>query len=124
MDFGGQAERMKFISATGIELHCRIRRGLADAGIRTVLCNVRTPRMNANAERWIGGCRRELVKRTLIWSQAHLLRILREHETRHNQHRPYRSVDAAGPPKPLPESVDLDPCRVQRQAHVYGLINE
>ena len=27
---------------------------LADAGIRTVLCNVRTPRMNAIAERWIG----------------------------------------------------------------------
>ncbi len=34
---------------------------LADAGIRTVLCNVRTPRMNATAERWIGGCRRELL---------------------------------------------------------------
>src|ERR1039457_6088940 len=33
---------------------------LAGAGIRTVLCNVRTPRMNAIAERWIGGCRREL----------------------------------------------------------------
>jgi len=38
---------------------------LADAGIRTVLCNVRTPRMNAIAERWIGGCRRELLDRTL-----------------------------------------------------------
>jgi transposase InsO family protein len=36
---------------------------LAGAGIRTVLCNVRTPRMNAIAERWIGGCRRELLNR-------------------------------------------------------------
>ena len=27
---------------------------LAGAGIRTVLCNVATPRMNAIAERWIG----------------------------------------------------------------------
>jgi len=27
---------------------------LADAGIRTVLCSIRTPRMNAIAERWIG----------------------------------------------------------------------
>src|ERR1022692_2428722 len=27
------------------------------AGIRTVLCSVLTPRMNAIAERWIGGCR-------------------------------------------------------------------
>ena len=37
---------------------------LADAGIRTVLCNVRTPRMNAIAERWIGRCRRELLDRS------------------------------------------------------------
>ena len=34
-----------------------VRAVLADAGIRTVLCNVRTPRMHAIAERWIGGCR-------------------------------------------------------------------
>ena len=47
---------------------------LADASIQTVLCNVRTPRMNAITERWIGGCRRELLDRTLIWNQAHLLR--------------------------------------------------
>ena len=37
---------------------------LADAGIQTVLCNVQTPRMNAIIERWIGGCRRELLDRT------------------------------------------------------------
>jgi hypothetical protein len=36
----------------------------AGAEIRTVLCNVRTPRTNAIAERWIGGCRRELLDRT------------------------------------------------------------
>jgi putative transposase len=61
---------------------------LADAGIRTVLCNVAAPRMNAIAERWIGGCRRELPDRTLIWNQDHLGRILREYQTHHNQHRP------------------------------------
>ncbi len=49
---------------------------LADAGIRAVLCSVRAPRMNAIAERWIGGCRRELLDRTLIWNQSHLRRIL------------------------------------------------
>jgi transposase InsO family protein len=54
---------------------------LADAGIRTVLCNVRTPRMNAIAERWIGGCRRELLDRTLIWNQDYLRRILCQYET-------------------------------------------
>jgi putative transposase len=49
-------------------------------GIRIVLCNVRTPRMNAIAERWIGGCEREILDRTLIRNQAHLLRILSQYE--------------------------------------------
>ena len=43
---------------------------LADAGIRTVLCSVRTPRMNTIAERWFGGCLRELLNRALVWNQA------------------------------------------------------
>jgi hypothetical protein len=33
--------------------------------------------MNAIAERWIGGCRRELPDRTLIWNQNHLRRVSR-----------------------------------------------
>ncbi len=76
---------------------------LADAGIRTVLCNVRTPRMNAIAERWIGGCRRELLDRPLVGDQAHPRRMLRKYETHHNQHGPHRSLNAAAPLKPLPE---------------------
>ena len=89
MDFGGQAERMKFmIRDRGSNFTAAFDAVLADAGIRTVLCNVRTPRMNAIAERWIGGCRRELLDRTIIWNQHYLLRILREYETHHNQHRP------------------------------------
>ena len=97
---------------------------LADAGIRTVLCNVRTPRMNAIAERWIGGCRRELLDRTLIWNHAHLRRILCQYETHHNQHRPHRSLDSAAPLKPLPEPVDLEQYRVRRHARISGMINE
>ncbi len=97
---------------------------LANVGIRAVLCNIRTPRMNAIAERWTGGCRRELLDRTLIWNQAHLRRILHDYETHHNQHRPHRSLDGAAPLKPLPESADLDLARVRKHAHVAGLINE
>jgi hypothetical protein len=80
--------------------------------------------MNAIAERWIGGCRRELLDRTLIWNQAHLGRILRQYETHHNQHRPHRSLQGAAPLKPLPAPVDLDPYRVRKQARAGGLINE
>jgi putative transposase len=97
---------------------------LAAAGIRTVLCNVQTPRMNAIAEHWIGGCRRELLDRTLIRNQAHLRWILREYETHHNRHRPHRSLDSAAPLKSLPEPVDHEQYRVRRHARVSGMINE
>jgi putative transposase len=89
MDLGEQAQRVKLmIRDRGSNFGAAFDAVLADAGIRTVLCNVRTPRMNAIAERWIGGCRRKLLDRTLIWNQAHLRRILRQYETNHNQHRP------------------------------------
>jgi hypothetical protein len=90
----------------------------------TVLCSVRTPRMNAIAERWIGGCRRELLDGTLIWNQSHLRQILRGYETHHNQHRPHRFLHGAAPLKPLPEPVDLEQCRVRRHARVGSLIND
>jgi putative transposase len=125
MDLGGQAERMKFmIRDRGSNFTAAFDAVFADAGIRTVLCNVQTPRMNAIAERWIGGCRRELLNRTLIWNQSHLRQILREYEIHHNQHRPHRFLHGAAPLKPLPEPVDLEQYRVRRQARVGGLINE
>jgi putative transposase len=70
------------------------------------------------------GCRRELLDRTLIWSQSHLRRILRQYETRHNQHRPHLSLDGAAPLQPLPEPVDLEQFRVRKHVRVGGLINE
>jgi putative transposase len=90
MDLGEQTHRVKFmIRDRGSNFTAAFDAVLTDAGIRTVLCNVRTPRMNAITERWIGGCRRELLDRTLVWNQAHLRRILRQYETHHNQHRPH-----------------------------------
>ena len=125
MDLGERAHRAKFmIRDRGSDYTSAFNAVLADAGIRTVLCNVRTPRMNAIAERWIGGCRRELLDRTLIWNQAHLRQILHQYETHHNQHRPHRSLDSAAPLKPLPEPADLERYRVRRDTRLGGLINE
>jgi hypothetical protein len=45
----------------------------------------------------VGGCRRELLDRTLVWNQAHLRRILHDYEAHHNQHRPHRSLHGAAP---------------------------
>ncbi len=125
IDLDPEADRVKFmIRDRGSNFTAAFDAVLADAGIRTVLCNIQTPRMNAITERWIGGCRRELLDRTLIWNQTHLRRILRQYETHHNQHRPHRSLHGAAPLKPLPKPVDLDLYRVRKQAHVDGMINE
>ncbi len=125
MDLGEQAHRVKFmIRDRGSNYTAAFDAVLAEAGIRTVLCNVRTPRMNAIAERWIGGCRREILDRTLIWNQDHLRRIMRQYETHHNQHRPHRSLKSAAPLKPLPEPVDLEQYRVRRRTCIGHLINE
>src|ERR1017187_8760417 len=125
MDLGEQADRVKFmIRDRGSNFTAVFDAVLADAGIQTVLCNIQTPRMNAITERWIGGCRRELLDRTLVWNQAHLRRILHDYEAHHNQHRPHRSLHGAAPLKQLPEPADLDLYRIRRQARVGGLINE
>ena len=45
--------------------------------------------MNSVMERWIGSCRRELLDRTLIWNQRHLMTALGEYEDFYNTHRPH-----------------------------------
>ena len=79
---------------------------LADAGIETVLSGVQMPRMNAIMERWVQTCRRELLDRTLIWNQAHLLHALREFEQSYNFHRPHQGIANA---RPLRASAPADP---------------
>lgn len=64
---------------------------LEDAGIEVVLSGIRTPRMNALMERWAQTCRRELLDRTLVWNQRHLLHALREFEQHYNSHRPTKA---------------------------------
>ncbi len=96
-----------------------------NVGIRILRIPVRAPRANAIMERWIGGCRRELLDRTLIWNQRHLLQVLREYETHHNEHRPHRSLQQAAPLKQLPTPVhDLDAVRVSRHDRIGGVIHE
>ena len=63
------------------------------AGIRVIRSAVQAPRMNSVIERWVGSCRRELLDRTLIWNQRHLMMVLREYEDFYNSHRPHRALD-------------------------------
>jgi putative transposase len=95
------------------------------AGARVIRSAVQAPRMNSIMERWIGSCRRELLDRTSIWNQRHLMAVLREYEDFYNTHRPHRSLKQAAPMRPLPETVtDLDHFRVQRRDRAGGVIHE
>ena len=53
--------------------------------------------MNSIMERWVQTCRRELLDRTLIWNQRHLLHALREFEQFYNAHRPHQGIANARP---------------------------
>jgi putative transposase len=86
---------------------------LKDAGIEVVLSGIQTPRMNSITERWIQTCRRELLDRTLIWNQQHLLHALREFEQFYNGHRPHQGIANARPLHPLPPPID-DPDAIAR----------
>ena len=101
---------------------------LAGSGIEVIRSGVRTPRMNAIVERWVRTCRRELIDRTLIWNQRHLLHALREYETFYNAHRPHQSIANARPLAPLPEPLtNLDQLarpRIRRRDRLGGLLHE
>jgi putative transposase len=101
---------------------------LADTGITVVLSGVQVPRMNSIMERWIQSCRHELLDRTLIWNQAHLMHALREYERHHNRHRPHRGISNARPLRPLPQRI-TDPAtnthlRIRRRDRLGGLLHE
>lgn len=105
MDLDESAGRIKFLVRDRDILYPPdLEHTLSGAGIETVRSAVRAPRMNAIMERWIGGCHRELLDRTLVWNLPHLRRILREYEVHHNTHRPHMGLGSAAPAKPLPRS--------------------
>ncbi|WP_435858357.1 integrase core domain-containing protein [Streptomyces sparsogenes] len=79
---------------------------LKDAVNDVVLSGIQMPRTNSITERWIQTRRRELLDRTLIWNQRHLLRTLREFEQFSNGHRPHQGIANARPLHPRPPPID------------------
>jgi transposase InsO family protein len=101
---------------------------LADTGITVVLSGVQMPRMNAIMERWVRTWRRELLDRTLIWNQRHLLHALREYEVFYNTHRPHQGIAKARPLAPLPEPITgpnrLTHLNIHRHDRLGGILRE
>ena len=84
--------------------------------------------MNSIMERWVGSCRRELLDRTLIWNQRHLMSVPREYEDFYNTHRPHRGIAQRVLDDELDASrtalTDVDSRRIRRKAVLGSLINE
>ena len=101
---------------------------LRDAEIEVVLSGVRIPRMNSIMERWVQTCRRELLDRTLIWNQRHLLQVLREFERSYNGHRPHQGIANVRPLHPLRPPI-TDPgqnaqLNIRRHQRLGGILHE
>jgi len=101
---------------------------LKDTGIEVVLTGIQMPRMNSIMERWIQTCRRELLDRTLVWNQRHLLHALREFEEFYNSHRPHQGIANARPLHPLPTPINdpdkLNDLDIRRHDRLGGILHE
>jgi putative transposase len=98
------------------------------AGIETVKIPPRAPRANAFAERWVRTVRSECLDWTLIWSRAHLQRVLAGYLEHYNTGRPHRGIGLempvpVGTLRAVKTSTDPD-ARVERVDILGGLIYE
>ncbi|WP_328806777.1 integrase core domain-containing protein [Streptacidiphilus fuscans] len=100
---------------------------LQSVGIAAVLTGVQVPRMNAVMERWVRTLRTELLDCTLIWSEAHLRRVLRVYQRHYNQHRPHRALAGAAPLRALPARLEphqIERLDIRRRDRLGGVLHE
>jgi Integrase core domain len=101
---------------------------LADTAIAVALTGIQVPRMNSITEQWIQTCRHELLNRTLIWNQAHLLHALHEYEDHYNVKRPHRGIantrPLRPPPPPITDPAILTHLRIHPRDRLGGLVHE
>ena len=112
---------LETVTLSGARLH-------VFAVIEVVLSGIRMPRMNAIMERWVQTCRRELLDRTLIWDQHHLLHALREFEEHYNSHRPHQGIantcPLQPPPTPDPGPGQINHRDIRRRERLGGILHE
>ncbi|MFC3582261.1 integrase core domain-containing protein [Streptantibioticus rubrisoli] len=120
MDLEDRVGQVKFLIR---DRDAKFTDAFASESIRVLLTPVRAPRANAYIERWIGGCRRELLDRTLIVNERHLRHVLAAYETHFNAHRPHRALGQAAQLRPLRDPVHPDG-NVIRRDRLGGAIHE
>ena len=93
---------------------------LEGAGTKAIRLPVRSPDLNAYAERCIRSLRQECLDRIIILNEGHLRWVLREYVRYYNECRPHESLQYL-PPEALPEY----PCHgeIVSRPVLGGLIN-
>ena len=86
------------------------------------------PRVVRGRSAYVRSCRRDLLDRTLVRNQRHLLYALRQYDTFHNTHRPHQGIANARPLRPLLEPI-TDPDRlthldIRRRDRLGGILHE
>jgi putative transposase len=96
----------------------------AAEAIKVLITPMRARQANADAERWVGTVRREVLDRMLILGCRQLQAVLGEYANHCNGHRPHRALGQAPPLRPGEPVVLAPPGRVVRRDRLGGLIHE
>ena len=87
-------------------------------GIRDKPIAPASPWQNGFTERLIGSVRRECVDHIVVWSAAHLCRILRSYARYYNDIRTHRSLDKDAPThRPVQRIGNIESCAILGGLH-------
>lgn len=96
--------------------------------MRAVFKSVTRAVGRSTMERWVQTRRHELLDRTLIWNQAHLLHALCEFGRFYNVHRPHQGTANARPlhrlPAPLTDPDHIVHLDVRRHDRLGGILHD
>jgi putative transposase len=94
---------------------------MEDVGTEVIRLPVRSPDLNAYAERWIRSLRQECLDWIIILNEAHLRWVLSEYVRYYNQRRPHQSLQHLPP-----EAPQAYPCegKIVARPVLGGLIND
>jgi len=80
---------------------------LKSTGLKPKRTSVQTPWQNGIAERWVGGCRRELLDHVIPLNEQHLRRLVRDYVSYFHEDRIH---DSLGKDTPNRRPVENQPC--------------
>jgi transposase InsO family protein len=86
---------------------------LGEVGSKVIRLPVRSPNLNAYAERWVRTVREECSDRIIVLNEDHLRWVLKEFIRYYNERRPHRSLGLAVPEGPAEYPREGEVCRHQ-----------